>query len=298
MQEHEDGSPPKVDRVSELHSIALAEIVTKSGSFDLWGYFDELNKIKRRPLTATWLEAYIMICCIGRIRPAKVVGNLNRLREKLSAGDFEAFETRVRAYLFPMVLTNHGFREGSFEHVDQSEIWTHVEGLMQRLEAEGFEVFLNSGTLLGVTRDKALIAHDDDVDLGIMLKADNQTDAAAEWKQLSRYLTENGLCDADVQKAAEIHKLTSVGPFQVDLFPAWVQEGKIYVYPHTFGELDKADVLPLKRCKVTGLKIPKQPESMLALNYGEGWRHPDPLFKFPWAEANEKFSTFLSEVQK
>lgn len=287
----------RADRVTEIHAIALAEILTKSGEFDLWRYFEELNEYKRRPLTPKWREAYIMLGCIGQIRPAKVVGHLKRLRAKVSAEQFELFESRIRAFIAPMVLTNHGFREDNFANVDAAPIWSHVQELMTRLEGEGFDVFLNSGTLLGVTRDKGLITHDDDVDLAIMLKSSTQKKAAVEWKRLSKYLTDNGLCDPEKQRTPEIHKLTSVGSFSVDLFPAWIQDGKIFVYPHTFGDLDEEDVLPLQPCEVTGLKIPQQPEDMLVLNYGEAWRKPDPLFKFPWAGANEKFSEFLRVVQ-
>lgn len=298
MQDHADVDSPKVDRVKEIHSIALAEILTKSGDFDLWYYFDELNRIKRRPLSATWLEAYIMICCIGRIRPAKVTGNLNRLRNKLPETEFQLFEKRVRDYLHPIVLTNHKFRASSFSHVDQSPIWAHVQDLTKRLEKEGFEVFLNSGTLLGVTRDQSLIGHDDDVDLAVILNADNAVTAAKEWKRLSAYLREHDLWDEAAQRSPETHKLTRAGDFEVDLFPAWVSDGRMFVYPHTYGELSVDDVLPLTECAVSQCKIPQEPEKMLAVNYGEGWRMPDPLFKFPWATANDNFSEFLEELEK
>lgn len=297
MYEDESDDWPPADRTREIHSIVLAEILSKSGDFDLWRYFEELNRIKRRPLSATWLEAYVMICCVGQIRPAKVVGHLKRLREKLSADAFDIFDQRVRAYMHPLVLTNHGFRENSFAHVDPGPIWAHVQGLMERLEGEGFKLFLNSGTLLGVVRDQSLIAHDDDVDLAILLNSDTPKAAAAEWQRLKDYLRENGLWEEKNQKTPEILKLTSVDDFEVDLFPAWVQGGRIFVYPHTFGELHEDDVLPLRACKVTGRKIPRRPEKMLAINYGERWQTPDPLFKFPWAAANANFADFLQELQ-
>lgn len=300
-QEDQESGPANDVRLQEIHSIALAEILTKSGRFDHWKYYDELNALKRRPLPAAWLEAYVMVCAIGRIRPAKVTGFCKKLREKRDkTGDragFDDFMKRLQTYLHPLVLTNHGFREANFEGMDHGQVWTHVGDLMEQLESAGFEVFLNSGTLLGVTREKALIGHDDDVDLAVVLDASTEEEAAEEWLKLRDWLDAQGLCDKDAQNTPEIHKLTSVGDVQVDLFPAWVQGGQMYVYPHTYGDLPAKEVLPLRPCEVTGRKVPHAPEKMLELNYGAKWQEPDPLFKFPWTLANEKFETFLKAVQ-
>ncbi len=51
-------------------------------------------------------------------------------------------------------------------------------------------------------------------------------------------------------------------------------------------------------CELTGHTLPANPEKMLEVNYGEGWRHPDPLFKFPWASANKAFAPFLEELEQ
>ena len=288
-------------RLKEIHSIALAEILTRSGDFDHWRYYEELNALKMRPLPPVWLEAYAMVCAIGRIRPAKVTGFCKKLREKREkTGDralFDQFDQRLRDYLHPEVLTNHGYRRASFDGVDHGAVWSHVGGLMAALEAEGFEVFLNSGTLLGVTREGGLIGHDDDVDLAVVLDAGSEEEAAAEWQRLHGWLSERGLTEPAAQKTPEIVKLTTMGEVEVDLFPAWVQEGRAYVYPHTYGDLEAEAVLPLRPCGVTGYKIPREAERMLAVNYGEGWRAPDPLFKFPWAAANARFARFLEAVQ-
>jgi len=47
---------------------------------------------------------------------------------------------------------------------------------------------------------------------------------------------------------------------------------------------------------VTQLPIPAKPEKMLAVNYGSGWREPNPYFVFPWSEAKQRFSPFLKRV--
>ena len=292
---------PQASRLRELRAIAMAELVLKDGGFDVWGYLDQVKEVKVRPLTADWLEAYVAICVIGRVRPARATGFLRQLRDVRMAENrldlFDAYRARISDHLYPDVMTNHGFKAANFEGIDHAEVWDHVGTLMSRLEAEGFQVFLNSGTLLGVTRDRALIGHDDDVDLAVVLDAADADEAARKWKAVTAWVKKNDLWDKNAQRNPEILKLKRVGDVQIDLFPAWVQDGRAFVYPHTHGDLDADDVLPLRRCEVTGYKVPRHPEKMLALNYGAGWQVPDPLFKFPWAPANEKFAGFLERVR-
>jgi len=302
MAEDEQEYPKSVhSREFEIRQIAMAEIMTKSTGIAARRYFVELNHIKRRPLSVEWLEAIIMICVIRRSRPARVMGFLKKLREKRQSqgniADFMAFYETINAYLAPESLTNHGYGMAVFSGKEHSAIWDHVGTHLAFLKDEGYEAFLNSGTLLGVVRDKKLIDHDDDIDLGLILKATNEKDAAKEWLEVQQRLI-----DADVYDAAHVTndailKLPPIDGVQIDLFPAWQSDGKFYVYPHTYADLDVADVLPLKPCDVTGHQIPAEPEKMLAINYTPGWKVPDPIFKFPWDEANEKFATFLQEIE-
>jgi len=287
-------------RISELRMIALAEIATKSTGLDHWSYYIELNELKRRPLTIEWLEAAVMLAVIGRIRPARVFGWMKKLREKREKlGQMEAFDTfdaRLRNYLYPETLTNHGYDRQTFADLDHDSVWSQVESHLSALRDEGYEVFLNSGTLLGVVRDEKLIEHDDDIDLAVILKAGTEEDAAQEWRDLKGRLQELDLFDEDNHNQPAIYKLTPAGPTQIDLFPAWLQGDKVFVYPHTHGELTREDVLPLRKCSVTGNALPAAPEKMLTLNYGAEWGKPDPLFKFPWAAANDRFAPFLERL--
>lgn len=287
-------------RISELRMIALAEIATKSTGLDHWSYYIELNELKRRPLTIEWLEAAVMLAVIGRIRPARVFGWMKKLREKREKlGQMEAFDTfdaRLRTYLYPETLTNHGYDRQTFADLDHDSVWSHVESHLSALRDQGYEVFLNSGTLLGVVRDEKLIEHDDDIDLAVILKAGTEEDAAQEWRDLKGRLQELDLFDEDNHNQPAIYKLTPAGPTQIDLFPAWLQGDKVFVYPHTHGELAREDVLPLRKCSVTGNALPAAPEKMLTLNYGAEWGKPDPLFKFPWAAANDRFAPFLERL--
>ena len=150
---------------------------------------------------------------------------------------------------------------------------------------------------LGVVRDGKLIDHDDDIDLALVLRARSSSGAAREWTALKDKLIALDLFDETDQTHPEIYRLPPVGKTRIDLFPAWSEKGRFFVYPHTHGALASADVLPLRICERTGHPLPAQPERMLEVNFGKGWRAPDPLFKFPWAEANARFEPFLKALR-
>lgn len=298
---NEQASPDaRKTRISEIRMIALSEMSAKTGDLDHWSLYGELQELLQRPFSPEWLEAVIAVATIGRIRPAKLIGFLAKLRSRREKDGkpelFVEFEATLQTYLGDERLTNHGFGGKTFADIDHGKIWAKVDGHLKALREEGYEVFLNSGTLLGVVRDAQLIAHDDDVDLAVILRATNADDAAEEWTALRTRLEDLGLFDSKNYKQPAIYKLKPADSTQIDLFPAWVQDGKVYVYPHTHGALDESDVLPLQPCKLTGNALPAAPEKMLALNYGEGWKKPDPLFKFPWGAANNRFAPFLERL--
>ena len=130
----------------------------------------------------------------------------------------------------------------------------------------------------------------------MLLQAQSEKDAAAEWRALKDQLIAKGLFDHDTHRDPAIYKLKPLDGTQIDLFPAWVQGDQVFVYPHTHGELSAVDVLPLQPCAVTGHAVPANPAKMLSLNYGPEWEVPDPLFKFPWAAANARFAPFLDRL--
>ena len=94
-----------------------------------------------------------------------------------------------------------------------------------------------------------------------------------------------------------ILKLRGPDGVDIDLFPAWVAEGQVFVFPHTVGALSVDQVLPLRPCPVTGYPVPQDPEAMLEVNYGADWRVPDPLFKFDWPGAYQAFARFLAPLR-
>lgn len=284
-------------RIADIHAIAAAQLEAPDGDFKPFDHLNELNALGQTPRSIPELEARIMLQFAGRIRPARTRIFMNSLRKLRSdAGEralFDAFEDRLKTCLGAQTLVGHGFLPEVFADRDHSAVWDEVMRAVRSLDGLGGEVFLNSGTLLGVVRDGKLIDHDDDVDLGLFIEARTEREAGRIWRALKEQMAQAGLIDETAPADRPQVRLRGAGGLHVDLFPAWIYRDRVFVYPHTYGELSVEDVFPLARCARTGLPVPKAPEKMLAVNYGADWRDPNPYFHFPWKKQKRQFARFL-----
>ena len=287
--------------VSEIKSIlelrAMLDKCLETGTNDL-NYEDTLAQIEHlgEAESRDGTEAAILVGYILKEDAKKTFNRLANYRKRCRTSGriahFDAFKMLCDEIIAPRVLTPHGFRITiGTENTDVLS-----EGILEiekKMEAIGYEIFINSGTLLGVIRSGTFIPHDDDIDFGVVLHATDAASAAAEWIELKNTLEDMGLLK-NVGWLGGILKTHKIGTCTVDFFPAWVEGNSVFVYPHTSGELVQADLLPLRRSDALNLPIPNNPEKMLAVNFGESWRIPDPLFKFSWGKQRTHFSEFLN----
>lgn len=289
-------------RVDEIRRMALAAIATKDKVFPAKKYQHELRRIGRRENWFDFQEAMISLSILQRIMPKRTLSRLNELRQARVEQDqshvFDSYLDHLKKHLAPGSLTRHGYPKLTLADRDHSALWNGVNAYISIFSDLGYDAFLDSGTLLGVTRDRKFLDHDDDIDLALVLNATSEKEAAQEWMALREKLVEQGifLDDQGDNPKPDYYKLKAIAGVAVDLFPAWSVGNQMYVYPHTYGELSQEDVLPLKPCDVTGLPVPAKPEAMLAVNYGKDWENPDPLFRFPWTRASRIFRGFTEEL--
>lgn len=262
-----------------------------------------LRRIPEADRDIDWLEARVLADGHFRKHPKATHRRLRQLRDRHRAADtdpaFDAFWQQLARATHPYVLVPHGYRM-PFAARDQPEVWRQVARLTEQLAALGYDSFVNSGTLLGVVRDGNLIPHDDDVDLAVILPAETVPDVVRAWNVLKAQLARAGLLRLDHDSASRSHcKLVAAG-LSVDLFPAWVSGDRVYVWPHTNGDVATSGLLPLVERQIHGstVRLPRQPEQFLERNYGPDWRTTDPVFRFDWARARQRFGTFVEEIRR
>jgi hypothetical protein len=259
-----------------------------------------LNRVPRAERGLDWTERVVALYCVKQMKEARSSAlkiNIRNMRlEEAETQPLDAFNNRLRDTLAPMVLTNHGLHL-PFAARDQDEVAQDLKELFVLLKSLGYTAFINSGTLLGAVREKAFLGHDDDADLAVLINGATDLDVVESLQRLCKQLNQSGklLEPAWHHKKGPMLKVRVGSGVEVDLFPLWFRNAKAFIWPHTYGELSEDDIFPLSTQVLCGASMPapKDAEKMLARNYGEGWRVPDPDYFFPWDEAKERFVSML-----
>ena len=167
------------------------------------------------------------------------------------------------------------------------EVIAHVQ------EASGLSCFLISGALLGAVREGRLLPHDDDIDLAIDYGESDRVEVARRSASIMRYLLDRGYeLNAPAYGQYKVLKRSGGRKMAVELFAAWSEGDLFYQYFAVHGKPIVDDVYPLTPGDFLGRSwlFPHRPEPLLAANYGESWRVPDPHYDF--AMNPEKWASF------
>jgi len=257
-----------------------------------------LSRVPRSERGVEWTERVVLAYCVKRQRSSRVRSLIKSISAYWNASGQEPkaleFQQRVRDILISGNTGDVNYFV-DFSSKESGTAADELNELVSLLQSCGLEVFVNSGTLLGAVREKDFLKHDDDMDLGVIMKASDEGEVAKEMISLHQTLCTAIDLPVKLFHDSPILKIKLKSQIVVDLFPTWERAGKVYVWPHTYGELSRSCLLPLRPVIISGREFPApaEPEKMLALNYGENWHTPDPHFVFPWQQARENFRKLL-----
>ncbi|HET7531749.1 MAG TPA: methyltransferase domain-containing protein [Nocardioidaceae bacterium] len=188
----------------------------------------------------------------------------------------------------PAALTKWGRLVQPFATTDRAAIEAYldqVESVLAMLRDEcGVPAFLSFGSLLGAVREGRLIQHDVDVDIGYLSAFSNPADVMIEGFRIERALKSHGI--AVTRNNGGFMAMGLKQPDgtsrNLDIFTAFLFEGRLYQVNDVDTEADESAVLPLGTISFEGrqMPVPAQPEVFLASAYGPDWRVPNPAFSF------------------
>ncbi len=243
-------------------------------------------------------KALIHLYCLFRVnhrRAHKLLGLWSdNETERGEAEAAQAFQKHLLGVTSPLALGRHGYNP-SFQNLDLDKVEAELHALMSDLEQLDVRPFLNSGTLLGYFRDGRPIPHDDDFDLGILVKGDTEDDAAKNWRRFVAAVS--GKFNI-IDKGSFVAMTLSDG-VQVDLFPSWIIDTNVFVHPYCWADVTKDALLPMERINVRGrhFPIPANPDAVLTVNYGPNWRVPDPFWRFDYRKSEQRFRQALKKFK-
>jgi len=199
------------------------------------------------------------------------------------------------------VLTQHGINkniDNNYTIEDKIKIVKGMNSLFKILKEKlDIDAYIVSGTLLGAVRANEFISYDDDFDTAYISNEVLYPNIWIETLQIIDVLPfkinpiTGGLLHVKVD-------LDIV--FKLDLFTAWIENGYFYRYPLPQKILKEKDIRPLQQTNLYGelISIPYNVDAVLASNYGENWKIPDPTWRFDWKMANEEYNGKLISLKE
>ncbi len=188
----------------------------------------------------------------------------------------------------PAALTKWGRLVQPFATTERAAIEAYldqVESVLAILHDEcGVPAFLSFGSLLGAVREGKVIAHDVDVDLGYLSAFDNPADVMIEGFRIERILRDHGIKvtrNSGGFMAMDLEQPDGTTR-NLDIFTAFLSQGRLHQINDVDTEADVSAVLPLGTIEFEGrpMPVPARPEVFLASAYGPDWRVPNPAFRF------------------
>ncbi len=242
-------------------------------------------------------EAEIMkMACVA------VLDGTDRLRDivKKANATFDVVQDAVRlVYGQDRILGPHGVTRGlaTMSSREKVLVLERIEQIFAMLRHDlKLEPFFVAGSLLGFIREGAFLAHDDDYDTAYVSNERIPVNIVMERWDIYRHVRSLDGLEINECTGGHFHiKVKGRFAFTFDLFSGWEQDGLFSQFPTTPKQIPIADMLPVKSVSVYGVPVtvPKVPERLLALNYGENWRTPDPTFTFDWSRISRSYDFLL-----
>lgn len=214
----------------------------------------------------------------------KLVGGNNRL---LLPSFYQGIEEGgSRSKFLPNVrFTRHGLSV-PFSEQDSNFLALRMKEFCEFLEQHwGMKAFPCYGTLLGLYRDKDFLAHDDDIDLAVVVDLPEGMTYRQQTEYWVTELAKKGI-KAKPPTPTSLNLHCYFKDCDMDLFfiyPSVKKKNALWTHMQQYHtrDVDRKLILPLSKTRFLGYEFyaPNDIEGFLCDRYGKGWVSPDPFFE-------------------
>ncbi|WP_435743046.1 methyltransferase domain-containing protein [Nocardioides sp. SYSU DS0663] len=207
----------------------------------------------------------------------------------------------------PVMIDKWGLLQRPFSGRDTRVVEQMVEVTEQILDVMrtecGVDGWIAFGTLLGAAREGAVIGHDSDIDLAYLSERDTPAEMALELWGIARALRAHGMRVLH-KSAAFITVLFSSpdgGTASIDVYTCFYIGDLLHETATVRRRVPRSAIVPLREISFEGrmLPAPADPDAMLTVSYGPGWRVPDPSFRHePGPEVTDRFDGWFSSLMR
>lgn len=206
-----------------------------------------------------------------------------------------------------VVIDKWGIIQRPF-HLRGENVLAHMTQAAARMvevarEECGVQAWLAFGSLLGAAREGGAIAHDADIDLAYLSDEETPARMARELYDVARALRRHGFqVTTKSGSFITVHLPAEDGPpASIDLYTTFHLGGLLHETATVRAPVPREAVLPVREIEFEGrmLPAPADPDALLTVSYGPGWRTPDPGFRHrPGPEITDRFDDWFGSLMR
>ena len=227
-------------------------------------------------------------------------------REEVVFGSGEGRVELVDRFGNPVIIDKWGLTQRIFETRREGGAVEAMTSMAERVlavmrEECGIEGWISFGTLLGAARTGTVIGHDSDIDLCFLSEKQTPAEMAVEIWGIARALVDAGI--SVKHKTASfitvVYDAPDGGEDGIDIYTCFYVGDLLHETATVRERVPRSAILPLRALEFEGREMPApaDPDRLLAVSYGPGWRTPDPSFRhLPSREITDRFDGWFSSV--
>lgn len=242
----------------------------------------------------------------GRSEVTITVDDSEIFRQEVSFGSGQGRVRLVDRHGNKVIIDKWGLTQRPFDSRREAGAVEAMTEMAERVlavmrEKCGLEGWISFGTLLGAARSGSVIGHDSDIDLCFLSEKETPAEMAVELWDVARALHDAGI--SVKHKTASFITVVYQAPDGVqdgiDIYTCFYVGDLLHETATVRERVPREAIVPLRTLDFEGRQMPApaDPDRLLAVSYGPGWRVPDPSFRHePSREITSRFDAWFGAL--